>query len=50
MLGYMGSIIGDIACGITSQKLKSRKKAVFIFLLLGGILAHDSSIVDRGRL
>ena len=39
MMGYLGSILGDIACGFLSQKLKSRKKAVLYFMLGGGIIA-----------
>jgi putative MFS transporter len=39
MMGYLGSIMGDIACGFLSQKLKSRKKAVLIFMILGGLIA-----------
>jgi MFS family permease len=39
MMGYMGAILGDITCGILSQRLKSRKKAVLIFILLGGSIA-----------
>jgi len=35
MLGYLGSIIGDVLCGLLSQKLQSRKKAIFAFLLFG---------------
>ena len=39
MMGYSGSILGDIACGLLSQKLKSRKKAILIFMLAGGLIA-----------
>ncbi len=34
MLGYIGVSLGDILAGIISQKLKSRKKPIFIFLIL----------------
>lgn len=34
MLGYIGVSLGDILAGIVSQKLKSRKKPIFIFLIL----------------
>jgi len=34
MLGYVGVSLGDILAGIMSQKLKSRKKPIFIFLIL----------------
>jgi len=34
MLGYIGVSLGDILAGIMSQKLKSRKKPIFIFLIL----------------
>ncbi|MBC7397162.1 MAG: MFS transporter [Bdellovibrionales bacterium] len=39
MMGYLGSILGDIACGLLSQKLKSRKKAVLYFMIGGALLA-----------
>lgn len=39
MMGYSGSILGDIACGYLSQVLKSRKKAVMIFMVIGALLA-----------
>jgi putative MFS transporter len=39
MMGYLGSIIGDILCGLLSQKLKSRKKAVMIFMIGGALIA-----------
>jgi putative MFS transporter len=39
MMGYMGSILGDIACGYLSQLLQSRKKAVLIFMIIGALLA-----------
>ena len=39
MVGYLGSILGDIACGLLSQKLKSRKKAVLYFMIGGGGIA-----------
>lgn len=31
---FLGFALGDIICGLLSQKLQSRKKAIFIFLLL----------------
>ncbi len=34
MLGYIGVSLGDMLAGILSQKLKSRKKPIFIFLIL----------------
>lgn len=34
MLGYIGVSFGDMLAGIISQKLKSRKKPIFIFLIL----------------
>jgi len=34
MLGYIGVSLGDILAGIMSQKLKSRKKPIFVFLIL----------------
>ncbi|MBU6153642.1 MAG: MFS transporter [Bdellovibrionales bacterium] len=39
MMGYLGAIAGDIACGALSQKLQSRKKAILIFLLFGASFA-----------
>jgi putative MFS transporter len=39
MMGYMGSILGDIVCGYLSQILQSRKKAVVIFMVVGALLA-----------
>ncbi len=41
MLAYMGLSAGDLTSGLLSQLLKSRKKAVFFFLLLTSVLtAH----------
>jgi MFS family permease len=34
MYNFLGFALGDIICGLLSQKLKSRKKAIFIFLTL----------------
>ena len=34
MYTYMGITVGDFSCGFLSQLLRSRKKAVFIFLLI----------------
>ncbi|OGQ98415.1 MAG: MFS transporter [Deltaproteobacteria bacterium RIFOXYD12_FULL_55_16] len=34
MLCYLGLVFGDIASGLLSQALKSRKKVVFLFMLL----------------
>jgi putative MFS transporter len=39
MLGYLGSIVGDVICGVMSQVLKSRKRAIQIFLIVGGSIA-----------
>ncbi len=47
-LGYAGSIVGDIACGLLSQKLKSRKKSVFIFMLFGALTALLHPFFLRG--
>ncbi len=33
MLTYFGLTLGDFACGIISQKLKSRKKAMWLFII-----------------
>jgi MFS family permease len=37
--GYVGAMAGDIACGLLSQRWKSRRRAVFAFMVLGGGLA-----------
>jgi MFS transporter, putative metabolite:H+ symporter len=34
MYNFMGFAAGDIICGLLSQRLKSRKKAIYIFLTL----------------
>lgn len=34
MIGYMGLVLGDICSGTLSQYLKSRKKALFMFLTM----------------
>ncbi len=34
MIAYIGITIGDVCSGVLSQKLKSRKKALFIFISL----------------
>lgn len=47
MVGYLGSILGDISCGFLSQKLKSRKKAVLIFMLAGGLIAILHPLLTR---
>ncbi|MBS1959144.1 MAG: MFS transporter [Bdellovibrionales bacterium] len=47
MVGYLGSIIGDLACGLTSQVLRSRKKAVMIFMVLGGSIAVVHPLLIR---
>ncbi len=47
-MGYLGSILGDIACGILSQKLKSRKKAVFSFMIVGALVAVLHPLVMNG--
>jgi len=49
MMGYLGSILGDIACGLLSQKLKSRKKAVFLFMLIGGLIAILHPLFSFGQ-
>jgi len=37
MLAYIGMSIGDILCGVVSQLLKSRKKALLSFAMLSGL-------------
>jgi putative MFS transporter len=44
MVGYIGAMIGDIACGLLSQKLQSRKKAVFSFMVLGAAVSLLSAL------
>ncbi|MEO0143454.1 MAG: MFS transporter [candidate division WOR-3 bacterium] len=34
MFAYFGISLGDMVCGILSQRLKSRKKPIYIFLIL----------------
>jgi putative MFS transporter len=48
MVGYCGSILGDIVCGLLSQKLKSRKRAVLIFMVIGGLLAVGHPFFTHG--
>lgn len=48
MWSYLGSLLGDIACGFTSQWLKSRKKAVFIFMIAGALTAILHPFFIRG--
>jgi putative MFS transporter len=49
MVGYIGAMIGDIACGLLSQRLKSRKKAVLIFMATGATLAISSAFFLEGK-
>lgn len=48
MMGYLGAILGDIACGLLSQALKSRKKAVMGFIFFGATLALLHPLFSRG--
>ena len=48
MMGYLGAILGDIACGLLSQKLQSRKKAILIFSVLGAALALLHPFFSQG--
>lgn len=48
MMGYLGSILGDILCGLLSQKLKSRKKAVLIFMTGGAVFALGHPLFIAG--
>lgn len=47
---YAGLVVGDIACGLLSQYLKSRIKVVYVYLIFSMImisiyfLAHDTSL------
>ena len=38
MLGYVGLSLGDIACGLVSQWLRSRKKAIYLFIFLTAVV------------
>ncbi len=42
LYSYIGAALGDFGCGLLSQKLRSRKRALFLSLLavLGGILLY----------
>jgi MFS family permease len=39
MIGYVGLTLGDLASGLLSQYLQSRKKAIFVFIALMMILS-----------
>ena len=43
LYSYIGAALGDFGCGLLSQKLRSRKRALFLSLLavLGGILLYQ---------
>jgi putative MFS transporter len=43
MMGYIGAMAGDIACGLLSQRLQSRKKAVLIFMTTGALVSLGSA-------
>jgi Zn-dependent protease len=48
MMGYLGAILGDIACGMLSQRLQSRKKAILIFLIFGASFALFHPMFSEG--
>jgi putative MFS transporter len=48
MVGYLGAILGDIACGLLSQKLRSRKRAVMLFVFFGASIALFHPLFSRG--
>lgn len=48
MVGYLGAILGDIACGLLSQKLQSRKKAVMLFIFFGASIALFHPLFSKG--
>ncbi|NDF13815.1 MFS transporter [bacterium] len=48
MMGYLGAILGDIACGVLSQRLRSRKRAVMIFIFFGASLALFHPLFSEG--
>ena len=47
MVGYIGAMVGDIACALMSQRLQSRKKAVFAFMVLGASVSLLSALFLR---
>lgn len=47
LFGYSGAILGDIGCGLLSQKLQSRKKAIFSFAAMGALLAICHPLFSR---
>ncbi len=49
LLGYLGSIFGDIAGGFLTQKLQSRKNAVQVFLLFSLLLTAGFIFVLKGQ-
>ena len=48
LMGYLGAIIGDVACGVTSQVIKSRKKAIMMFMIVGASTALLHPYFIRG--
>lgn len=50
MYAYSGAVIGDLLCGLLSQKLRSRKRALRIFYIAAGVMVlvylsqHQSSL------
>jgi putative MFS transporter len=46
--GYLGAILGDIACGLLSQRLRSRKRAILAFLGFGALLALSHPLFLEG--
>jgi MFS family permease len=48
MMGYLGSILGDLVCGLLSQKLRSRKKAVLLFVVTGAGIALLHPLFSNG--
>jgi MFS transporter, putative metabolite:H+ symporter len=50
MYNFIGFAFGDIFCGLISQRLKSRKKAIFIFLLLYTLFVASYFLVGKNSL
>jgi len=48
MMGYFGSIIGDLLCGFSSQGLRSRKRAILAFVVAGGCIALFHPLLSDG--
>jgi MFS transporter, putative metabolite:H+ symporter len=50
LYGYIGLAIGDVACGVLSQLMKSRRRAVLVFILLCACSVSGYFIFGAGSL